>query len=416
MRIPPLLTICVMLSAGIIVGHYAGLHDFIATHTPLSVTAISGIVTLVMVSAAAMLRTSDRLATLLLLASTFSLGVFLISNDNNSYCFSFTNTITEYANNCRTRLLTVFSTCGLQHDDYAIVTAMTLGERGMISHDLREAYSISGASHVFALSGMHLGIIYALLSALLPRRLMFVLGRWHTLGDWLLTLLLTITLWAYVVLTGCHPPIIRAAIMLSIYAITRQTARQPRSSSVLIFTLFLMLVIWPEWLFDVGFQMSFMALASIILLFLPLNRRLTDTMPHKWCYTPLRLFLQTMLLSTCAQIGVAPLIAHYFHRFSTYFLLTNLPVPLLATLIIYCAMALLFLASTPFTILTSAAAGALRWLASAQNDYLTWISSLPHASIDNIQINTMQTVTAYAITVCLCMLAYHLRHLLRKRL
>ena len=158
----------------------------------------------------------------------------------------------------------------------------------------------------------------------------------------------------------------------------------------MIFTLFLMLVIWPEWLFDVGFQMSFMALASIILLFLPLNRWLTDTMPHKWCYTLLRLLLQTMLLSTCAQIGVAPLIAHYFHRFSTYFLLTNLPVPLFATLIIYCAMALLFLASTPFTILTSAAAGALRWLASAQNDYLTWISSLPHASIDNIQIITVR--------------------------
>ena len=415
MKFPPSLILCMALIAGIILGEHMALPNGVLSYVT-SISAVSACVALAALFLSALLRRYGRVATAFIIVAVFSLGVFLIKSERNTYTVPFEDSIVSFMNEKREELIDTYRQCGLEDDEYAVVTAMTLGERTHVSSDLKETYNVSGASHVFALSGMHLGIIYALLAMLLPWRMTAHLGRMRRLAQFLLAMLMVFTLWAYVMLVGAHPSIMRAAVMLTVYTMARRLSRRPDGLSVLVFTLMLLLVIWPEWLFDVGFQMSFMAVTSITLLYVPVNRWLTERMPYGWKYAVPRLLLRTMLISTCAQIGVAPLIALYFHRFSTYFLLTNLPVPLLAALIIYLAILLLVCAALPFTSLTAIVAWALQHVTAYLNRYLAWIASLPQASFDDIYINKVQTIIIYVITICVCMIIYRLHHGLRRRL
>ena len=415
MRVPPLASLCVMLVIGIAVGYSTESPSFLLQHG-VSLSTLSASFVLLLLLASTLLRRYDRCSTALLLGAVFCLGIFLIKGERHTYAVPFYDDIAGYMENKRSDLVESYRQCGLDGDEFSVVTAMTLGERQYVSHSLRNSYNISGAAHVFALSGMHLGIIFMLLTMLTPRRLVFGMGRTYRFMSFLLVLLQVVTLWTYVMLVGARPSIMRAAVMLTVYAICRQMARRPDNLSVLFFTLFMMLVVWPEWLFDVGFQMSFMAVGSIALLYKPLNAKLLALLPFKWYRTPLRILSQTMLLSTCAQIGVAPLIALYFHRFSTYFLLTNLPVPLLATFVIYLSILMLVCAAMPFAYLTTAGAWLLQHVAYLLNHYLAWIATLPYASIEGIYINKAQTIIIYVIMACACMLVYHLYHGLRRRL
>ena len=415
MRIPPSFIMCAALIAGIAVGGSL-LAPGISLSNGMSITAVSAYIALTAVLLAAVMRKYNGVATSLLLCAVFFLGVLLIKSERHTYSVPFEEQVVSSMGEKRTELVDTYQQCGLQNDEYAVVAAMTLGERSSVSRELKETYNISGASHVFALSGMHLGIIYALLTLLLPWKQTTRLGRMRRPSQLTLAMILVAALWTYVLLVGARPSIMRAAIMLTVYTIARRMSRQPDGFSVLLFTLAFLLVIWPQWLFDIGFQMSFMAVASITLLFVPFNRWLTERYPRLWHIAPLRIIAQTAILSTCAQIGVAPLIALYFHRFSTYFLLTNLPVPLLASVIIYLSILLLTCASLHFTLVTPFVAGVLKYVTSLLNHYLAWVSSLPYASIDGIYTNKVQTFLVYVIIVCFCMIVYRLHHGVRRRL
>ena len=211
----------------------------------------------------------------------------------------------------REQLLQRFNDSGLDGDAYAVVAAMSLGDKSALTRDVKSAYSVSGASHVLALSGLHLGIIYMLLSLFLPRR------RWPALSQ----LLMILVVWAFVLLVGMPVSAVRSAVMLTIYGVLSIGRRNKMSVNVLAFTAFLMLMWNPAWLFDVGFQMSFMAVWAI-LLFVPLFTSVFSDqyyMEHPWVAKVWGM----VAVSIAAQLGVAPLIAYYFGQFSTCFLLTN---------------------------------------------------------------------------------------------
>ncbi|MBO5427452.1 MAG: ComEC/Rec2 family competence protein, partial [Prevotella sp.] len=135
---------------------------------------------------------------------------------------------------------------------YAVLTAMALGNKSSLTPELREEYSISGASHILALSGMHLSIIYMLLSFFIrDRKLLY-------------RLLIFIGLWGYVVFVGMPLSVVRAASMLTIWEAVWLAGREQRPLNVFGATLAIMLMSNPESLWDVGFQMSFMAVFAII--------------------------------------------------------------------------------------------------------------------------------------------------------
>jgi competence protein ComEC len=265
-----------------------------------------------------------------------------------------------------------------EEGSYAVLAAMTLGDRSAQTAEMREVYAVSGASHVLAISGLHLGIVYMLLT-------------WFTLGRrrfWLSQVVIVAAIWAFALLTGLSASVTRAATMISVYAIFSSRGGRKASVNVLCFAAIAMLVANPDTLFDVGFQLSFASVFGILVL-MPLVQ--TVLRPRN---VFLRWTWNLMLVSCCAQIAVAPLIAFYFGRFSTYFLLTNFLVIPAATVIIYGAL---------LSLIVPQASVALLWVVGILNRGLAFIASLPGASIEGLHPTVMQVVLVY-VFFALCYL------------
>ena len=258
----------------------------------------------------------------------------------------------------RAKLLDRLSESGVDGSVYAVVAA------------------VSGASHILALSGLHLGILYTLLSLLFSRR------RWQVLSQ----VVIIVCIWLFVFLVGMSASVVRSAVMFTVYALLSLGHRDKMSVNTLAFAAIVMLLLNPKSLFDAGFQMSFMAVLAI-LLFYPLFESvwsqpfLFDHRIFKW--------LWTMLAVSCAaQIGVAPLIAYYFGRFSNYFLLTNLVVVPAATLILYLSLLVLLIPSLAYLLI---------YIVEALNHLLSWIATLPGASIEGLHPTLLQVWMTYVI-------------------
>ena len=283
----------------------------------------------------------------------------------------------------REKLLERFADNGIDGDAYAVIAAMSLGDKSALSRSLKDTYSVSGASHVLALSGLHLGIIYMLLSLFLPSR------RWPALSQLVIILLV----WSFVFLVGMSVSVVRSAIMLTVYGLLSIGHREKMSINALCFTAMLMLMWNPAWLFDVGFQMSFMAVFAI-LLFMPL---LDDVFPaeylmeHPW----VKRIWGLAAVSCSAQLGVAPLIAFYFGRFSTYFLLTNFIVVPAVFIILWLSLMALIVPLLAYL---------LYIIVQFLNSVLTWITTLPCSSIDGLHPSVVQVVLIYILIFCIYLL------------
>ena len=276
----------------------------------------------------------------------------------------------------RAKLLDRLSESGVDGSAYAVVAAMALGDKSQLTTELRDAYAISGASHILALSGLHLGIIYTLLSLLLSRR------RWQMVSQ----IVIIVSIWLFVFLVGLSASVVRSAVMVSIYALLSLGHRDKLSVNTLAFAAIVMLLFNPMALFDVGFQLSFMAVLTI-LLFYPLLESLWSQ-PFLLDHRLFR-WLWTMLSVSCAaQIGVAPLIAYYFGRISCYFLLANLVVVPAAALILYLSLAVLLIPSLAYLLI---------YIVDTLNQLLVSIAALPGASIEGLHPTPLQVWMMYVI-------------------
>lgn len=148
-----------------------------------------------------------------------------------------------------------------------------------------------------------------------------------------------------------------------------------------------MLLCNPVWLFDVGFQLSFLAVASILLTYKPIYRLL----PVKSRIG--RYFWGLMSVSIAAQLGTAPLVMFYFSRFSTHFLFTNLVVIPLVTIILYSAVVMFLL--TPLHWIQNSIAEGVKFLLDALNTFIHWVEQLPYASIDGIWLYQLEVLGLY---------------------
>ena len=276
----------------------------------------------------------------------------------------------------RAKLLDRLSESGVDGSVYAVVAAMTLGDKSQLTKELRDTYAVSGASHILALSGLHLGIIYTLLSLLLSRR------RWQVISQ----VVIIVCIWLFVFLVGMSASVVRSAVMITVYALLSLGHRDKMSVNTLAFAAIVMLLFNPKSLFDVGFQLSFMAVLAI-LLFYPLfesvwsQQFLFGHRLFRWLWT-------TLAVSCAAQIGVAPLIAYYYGRFSCYFLLTNLVVVPAATLILYLSLLVLLIPSLAYLLI---------YIVDALNQLLLWITMLPGASIEGLHPTLLQVWMTYVI-------------------
>lgn len=283
----------------------------------------------------------------------------------------------------RHKLLESYRQWGVTDEAYGIVAAMTLGEKSQLDSTLKETYSLVGASHILALSGLHLMIIYTVVT-------LFVGWRRFRIAS---QVIIVLAIWAFAFLVGLSPSVVRAAFMISIYALLSLGHRERMSVNTLAFTAIVMLLVNPLSLYDMGFQFSFMAVLAIQL-FCPMLERVIPLhvqMEHRW----LKALWGLTSVSLAAQIGTAPLIAYYFGRFATYFLLSNFVVIPLATLLLY--LALLSICTFWWSGLQSLLVVTLSYIVILMNHLLEGIAHLPGCSIEGIHLSILQLACIYLL-------------------
>lgn len=294
----------------------------------------------------------------------------------------------HYAANCRNRVLSLYRTLGFREDSFAVLSALTIGYKEELSESIRESYSVSGAGHVLALSGLHIGFLYAFLFLLLKQ----IPGHSNRMNI-LRVAIVILSLWVFAFITGFSPSVVRSVIMFSLLGVAMFFPDRPASFNTLSVAGFAMLIYNPSWLFDVGFQFSFMAVAAILLI-------------HNWSYRQmvfknrfLNWLWELISVSMAAQIGVAPLVLLYFSRFPVHFLLTNILVIPLVTLIIYGAITMLLFSFIP--VVGQMIAWALNLLLELLNRVVVEIEKLPFASIDNVWIYRLEVLLFYVALLLL---------------
>ncbi|MDD6473612.1 MAG: ComEC/Rec2 family competence protein [Bacteroidales bacterium] len=307
----------------------------------------------------------------------------------------------QKAEDCRSYLVELIHSWNLGTDEEALLCALTVGERKLLSESLRDTYRDSGAAHVLALSGLHVGLIFMLLIGI--ARLIWHFFRW--LKPFFVVLILAL-LWGFAFLTGLSASVVRSVIMFSLLTISTLQYEKVISYNILFATAFLMLVFRPMWLFDVSFQLSFTAVMSI-LYFAP---RISSLLTVR--FRPLRYVWNTVSVSLAAQLGVMPLVVYYFGRISVHFLISSICILPLTTIILYLSIPCFFF--VPFAQQQAFMLFLLNQTLYMQNQTLRWVEHLPGAVIEDLYLNVTSVWLIYAAGISIALLLlYFAKRLVR---
>ena len=294
------------------------------------------------------------------------------------------------------RLYERLAAAGLSGDELATVGALTLGYKDDIDPEVRRHFQASGAAHVLAVSGLHTGIIYAILLALLT-----LFGHYRPLyenrfGRWAISLVIIAVMWFYAWLTGLTPSVVRAVVMVTIFEVGRMAYREAVSLNTIAAAAFIILVVRPSDLWSISFQLSFAATTAIVLfakeMELVLHRK---EWKHKWTGYLWNWCVGIVIVSLAAQLGTLPITMHAFGQVSNYFLLTNLIVLPLASLLVPCGLATIALGGSWCGVVVGKVTWALAWL---MNHSVGWIESLPGSTM-RVQCDARMAVLLYAAMV-----------------
>lgn len=220
------------------------------------------------------------------------------------------------------RLLKPFDGLRLSEEEKSVLATLTLGYRKEMKRDVRKRFSATGVAHLLAVSGFHVAIVCGFLS------LLFSFLPENSFSKWVRYLLMLCLLWGFVMITGLAVSAVRAALMLSLF-LTGKVLRQTTDGyNTLAASAFCMLVFNPFYLFDIGFQLSYLAVLSILYLQPRLQNLIVVrnpllSVPWGW-----------ITVTVAAQAGTTLLCLYYFRQLSLVFLFTNLPLTFLATFLI----------------------------------------------------------------------------------
>ena len=300
--------------------------------------------------------------------------------------------ILNLAEKSQHKLLEIYHRFGISGDEFAVLAALTLGSKDALHPELRQNYTTSGGMHILAVSGLHVGVIYLVLNFLLQ---FFDRKQKY---KFLKALTIVFLLWMYAFITGLPPSVIRSTLMFSLVALGTGLERKSQIFNTISMAAFIMLIINPNFLFDVGFQLSFSAVASIVYF---------QPKIAKWFVfknKALRWAWDLTAVSLAAQIGTAPFSIYYFHQFPNYFLITNFIAIPFATFIIYTAVALFILSPVPY--LSSIVAYLLNKMLQILNFSIASIHHLP-LSLTITSINGWQLALAFAVIVLFTFYLYN---------
>lgn len=267
--------------------------------------------------------------------------------------------------------------------EFGIVNAMILGIRDDLDTELYQAYSAAGAVHILSVSGLHVGILFAVLTFLLG----FLIKRPR--GKLLMAAVQLGILWFYALVTGFSPPVLRSAGMFTLLILANAFGRQQQLMNTLGASAFFILCFDPYALFSAGFQLSYLAVAGIGAWQSSFYQSLTFR--NKWVN---RLWELTSV-AIIAQLITFPLGVFYFHQFPTYFLLANPIVIVMSEVLLPLAMATLAFSSLPY------GSDVLGWLlqktAWLLNYAVMQTGQLPGAAWDGLWLSSLTMLLTYAV-------------------
>lgn len=283
----------------------------------------------------------------------------------------------------RQQLLQTLKNHEIKGAELSIASALLLGFKADLDQETIHAFASSGAMHVLAVSGLHVGIIYLIFHSML---LFLDRHRWSKI---IKAILLILLLWGYALLTGLSPSVMRAATMFSFVIVGKAIDRKTNIYNTLAASAFFLMLLNPFILFEVGFQLSYLAVVGIVFL----QQQLYVLLTFKWW------LLDKMWAITCvsiaAQLATFPLGLLYFHQFPNYFLLSNLAVIPLATIILQLGVGLFMLQSVSF--LAEPIAWLLKWALSALLQFVKWVQTLPEALTSGVDISIAETYLLYLV-------------------
>ena len=287
----------------------------------------------------------------------------------------------------RENLLQNLKAHGFSGDEFSLASAILLGKDNTMDPRLRSGFSTAGAMHILCVSGLHVGVIFLILDQLLR----FLNKRKK--GPWIKAVVLILMIWFYAALTGLEPSVLRASTMVSFVIIGRAIKRPTSVYNSLSASAFLLLIINPLIITQIGFQLSYLAVLAIVSfqpllykLWLPRNKILDNI----WGITT---------VSIAAQMGTFPLAIYYFHIFPVYFLITNLIVIPLSSFIIYTGF--LFFITVPVQPLAFVFGKVLYGLLWFLKKSVFVIEALPSASLNFLGLNPEQVIVIYLIFILL---------------
>lgn len=287
--------------------------------------------------------------------------------------------------NIRSHIHIYLSQIFTEQSSIALIEALLLGEKKLLSDEQKENFRQNGISHLLAVSGFHVGLIYTFIFALL----MFI-PRSSRIYNIRLLLPLPI-LFFYCFLVGFTPSVLRAVLMITVYTIAALFEKDRFSLNTLFFAALALLVYNPLFITDLGFQLSFLAVFAILIA-QSFNQKLLINKP-KW----IRIFLSYLIICISAQMITAPLVSYHFGIFPTYFLVANI----LSLPFIY----VLFGGSVIIILLRACTVSCI-WLSNAIQKTIYWfelmltqLRGLPASTI-KISLNLEELLSIYIIFLC----------------
>jgi competence protein ComEC len=299
------------------------------------------------------------------------------------------NSIYKIAETSRDTIEAKLRLNGFTGEELGVIKALILGQRNNISKELLQEYTKAGAIHILAVSGLHVGIILLILAYICSP-----LDRLKK-GKWIKTILIVSLLWVFAIIAGLSASVVRAVTMFTAVAIGMSFHRETFVLHSLITSMFVLLLVKPLFVFDVGFQLSYLAVFSIV----TIQPKLSALWKPKWKLTT-KLW-QLFTVSIAAQIGVLPISLFYFHQFPGLFMVSNLVIIPFIGIILMGGILVIFLAI--LHILPKFIGEIYNWIIGLMNDFVGWISVQESFLIEEISFSSLLLITS---CFCICIGAY----------
>lgn len=264
-----------------------------------------------------------------------------------------------------------------------VAIGLLLGYRHYLERDIITTYSATGVTHILSVSGLHVGLVMAFLLLFFGLLQRITTTNLKTIS----TISVIFFVWLFIFLSGAPPSALRAGFMATFVLLARLVSYHSNNYNVIAMSAFLLLLYNPNFLYDLGFQLSYLAILSLAIFYRPIESLYT---PHSWLANHI---WQIFAMSMAAQILTFPISLYYFHQFPLFFLLSNIVAIPLSSAIVWLGVFFGLFSCIPF--IGYWLGQILSYCIAIMNTCLAAIQKIPFANIDSIMINQAQLLLLY---------------------